>query len=267
MADGKMRPFEGRARAISHQLDLLASERIITKMYGAGDIMKNVTPPPTLAASFTSRLTRLAGLMLVIGFTASSTYGATFQFTYRFSDFIVDGEGLVTGSLEGERNGVYVQNVRNVSLCFDGVSINDPIFVGKRTGPGVLVPGTDPVVSFDVAKNDFIFANTDFLHGYGGYSTYFYILPDWNGTVELADRREAVGVVLGSIPLKPAFFAEDAPSPYAANWFLAEVPETGTVASGFIGFGLLILASLLQRNHPPHPASPAGGCRPTAVEF
>jgi len=96
----------------------------------------------------------------------------TFDFTYTFPD----RNRMVTGSFTGDLTGDVVNNIANVRVFFDGVEMPGPIYTAKYNSSGV--PNywlNGAVVSFDVTKNNFIFANGDLTKG-GGFNSYFFIL-------------------------------------------------------------------------------------------
>lgn len=111
---------------------------------------------------------RLPLLILVLGFTAGSSYGTTFNYSYTFED------GLeVSGTLDGTQNGNFVDNVSNVSLFFDGGDLSGTIYTSMYDGLNYL---SGPVVSFDALQNNFLFATSDLAGGDFAYNSIFYML-------------------------------------------------------------------------------------------
>lgn len=155
--------------------------------------------------------------------TTVSTKGALFNYSYEF------GTGYsVTGSLEGDRNGDFVDNVHSVTVVFNGTPISGTVYTGKRV-PGDWVSG--PVVSFDASKNNFIFANTDVVgdqYGSDGGEG-FYMLA----LIEFPEVPPQARVYLHQ------FFNVSDPLIVTGKWSLTAVPEPSTFFAGLSALGLL----------------------------
>jgi hypothetical protein len=169
-----------------------------------------------------------ASLMAAFGFVASAAHATTFDFSYAFSDNVT----VVTGTLDGDLNGNFVDHVTNVTLFIDGVAAPSAVTAVQFDGSDFT---SGPIVSFDVDQNNFFFgsddpANLDFSLD----STYlFYISPPLDGSATLY--------------YAPAGSAQDAP-PSNGTWKLtaehaANAPDGG--ATGLLlaaGLGLLAAA-------------------------
>jgi hypothetical protein len=166
---------------------------------------------------------KLAASVLILGLMLGVARADTFNFAYVF------GDGLaVTGSLDGTQNGLFVENVTNVSIAFDGTALAGPIFTAQYDGGSYL---NGPVVSFDALQNNFLFADTDLVAGDFGYGSLFYLL---NASV-FAD------IAVADSPLFGLASMDDPTS--ARSWSLtrATVPDQGmTIALFAIGLVLLV---------------------------
>jgi len=169
-------------------------------------------------------------LFLALGFSTSASFGAAFSYSYSFAGGLV-----VSGQLEGDLNGDVVQNISNVTMAFNGLPISGSIYTASYTG---LSWSNNPVVSFDVSKNNFLFINSDYLNGNYSYDTYFYVLNDdvfMHAAQAFSDPLEMV--------------ASEAPTAQA-QWSLtplaASVPETGSTIA-VLGIALAGVAGLRRK--------------------
>jgi hypothetical protein len=169
-------------------------------------------------------------LAAVAGLGIGSAHGTTFDYSYVF------GDGLtISGSLDGTQNGLFVEDVSNVTLFFNGVQTPGSVYQASFLDGLYL---SDPVISFDAMQNNFFFADTDLAGGDFGYNSIFYLL---NGS---ADSDAAFAL---SYPLD-YFGSQDAPA-VAGNWSLtaSAVPDRG---SNLAMLALAILGLLVvQRVH------------------
>ncbi len=113
------------------------------------------------------RNTFLAAMLLA--FLPLGAQASTFNFSYTFQS----GD-VVTGSLSGDKNGDYVDNVGNVKVSLNGTQF----LAAPEVWPlGVDENGTIggvPTVSFNGALNNFFFSNADFPAK--PFSSYFAII-------------------------------------------------------------------------------------------
>ena len=106
----------------------------------------------------TTKLTLL--LTATLGLSVASARADTFDFSYQFGDGL-----LVTGSLDGTTNGIFVENVSNVSVFFNGTALpGSSIVTGSYDGSS-FVDGP-AIVSFDALNNNFLFRSSDFDAGF-----------------------------------------------------------------------------------------------------
>ena len=171
---------------------------------------------------------------VILGMTIMASHGVTFDYSYVFPS------GLkVSGELDGDVNGDYVENVTNVTLSFNGTQITDPISAWAYSPPGGgagWTPG--PIVSFDVFKNNFGFADFN-LATQTGYDSVFFIVND--PAVQylgLADSVELSVVTESQQPVEQS------------RWSLTRRPNSvpdGGSTIGILGMGLTGIFGLRRK--------------------
>jgi hypothetical protein len=175
------------------------------------------------------QLSLLAGLCLATG----PAFGAmTFNFSYQFV-----GGPKVTGSLDGDQNGEFVENVSNVSVFFNGTAMNGTVYTAKLDSTINWVAGA--VVSFDVLKNNFIFANGDLLRG-ASIPEYFEIMSRPPYTRSFAAARIS------------GYYEEETTATSLWSLTPAVVPEPSTYIAGallLLPFGAQAVRRLRNRKH------------------
>jgi hypothetical protein len=156
--------------------------------------------------------------MAVVASTAIFTTGSaqasmTFNFSYQFS-----GGPTVSGSLDGDQNGNYVENISNISVFFNGTQMSGPMHTAMFNGSDWV--NSPVVVSFDASNNNLIFINSDFLNGQP-YSEYFAFRSGsvWAYSVPNSNLYAQEHVADARWSLTPAAVPE--PSTYLAGALLA----------------------------------------------
>lgn len=176
-----------------------------------------------------SKLSRFIAVLLASSALAvSSASAALYNFTYTFDD-----STFVTGSLTGDQNGQFLDNVANVSFSINGVVFAEPVFTSSFDFmPAIYVAG--PVVSFDLAQNNFAFATSDLTTFDYSYNYLFSILGTPTGieTVTAYTYDPYVGA------------QESSDTPVRWSLTLAPVPEAG---STFALCGLALLGLIAGR--------------------
>ncbi len=122
----------------------------------------------------------IAAAALIAAFSGGAAQASTFDFSYTF----VDGQSL-TGSLDGTLNGLYIDNISNISLAFDGNTFTGPIFAGTFDAAthSYDFGSNAAVVSTTGALNNFVFSDSNSPIG-ENTNNYFYFV---NGIVPSGD--------------------------------------------------------------------------------
>jgi VPDSG-CTERM motif len=159
---------------------------------------------------------------------AVSAFGDTFDYSYTF------GSGdVVTGSFDGIVNGNLVNDLSNVSLNVNGVSIGGTMFVNSwDMVPFAWVAG-GAVASFDGTQNNFWFVNSDWIDGDVSYTGYFLSLS-------------ALDAYSGDYSVANGFNNDNSLN---SSWSLTRrsVPEGGATIA-LLGGALLGLAAFRRRS-------------------
>jgi hypothetical protein len=163
----------------------------------------------------------LIWLLVTLCMTSATTYGTTFDYSYKF------GSGdVVWGSLEGTQNGAFVDDVHDVTVFFNGRPSTGTIFPlrfdGTSSYPANWKSGA--VVSFQAADCNFAFVNADFASGNPYYTALFAIVSDSNNGVLELDAIDILALAPGG--LGPFVFNE-AQLATSGIWSLQSVPEGG----------------------------------------
>jgi hypothetical protein len=170
---------------------------------------------------------KLSAGLLALGLVVGVARADIFDFSYVF------GDGLtVTGTLDGNQNGLFIENVTNVSVFFNGDALPGTVFTAQFDGAAYLA---GPVVSFDALQNNFFFANSDLAGGDLGFDSIFYLV---NASV-FADTAVASSAL--------GYASQDDPT-VATSWSLsrAAVPEPGATL-GLLALSLIALGCLRSR--------------------
>jgi len=154
-----------------------------------------------------------------------------FNFTYTFHD-----GSFVSGSLVGDANGQFVDNVSNVSMSLNGNSFaGSPNLYSLSYDASHGWQNTNPAkVSFDGSLNNFLFIDSDYPVN-ATYTNYFQFVS-FQGIAEAYSSPLGADVFdSGGNPIDPS------------RWSLANVttpiPEPETYAMLLAGLGLLGFAA------------------------
>lgn len=164
---------------------------------------------------FRNRLAALA-CVATLGL-AGTAHATTFDFSYTFASGAV-----VTGSVDGTRDGAYVDNLSNLQLSYNGHEFSSAT-TGLTWDPASTSFSADPVrLAFDGSNNEFLFSDGTLSFGFvndvanfGGPSVF---ASDLDLVSNNADSDGAI-----------------------TQWSLAAapIPEPGSVALMLAGLGLV----------------------------
>jgi len=142
-----------------------------------------------------------------------------FQFSYDFGD-----GNVVTGTLNGNQNGLYVENVTDIAVSLNGVQFAGPLYFSSWDSSTNLIVTNDGTISFDALLNNFLFIDSDYPASFP-YTNYFLMFNNFLGN-NVAETQGA-----------GQYYVQNNPT-VAGNWSLrdASVPEPGTLA--LLGLGL-----------------------------
>lgn len=160
----------------------------------------------------------------------ASAHAETFNFSYTFGD-----GPAITGSLSGNLNGEFVENVANVHINFNGTDFTGPLLGASwDAGTHDWNSATGAIISTNAAKNNFIFADADPQTNYGNITNYFFFVNSPDPKI----GNQALGLNCNGDCSDLAF---DQPT-NNASWSLtavAPVPEPASAAMLFGGLGLV----------------------------
>ena len=145
------------------------------------------------------------------------------DYSYTFSDGLV-----VSGSFEGTQVGNdingYVDNISDLKVFFNGTPMTGTVYAASWTGElnsdGWWIYTSDPVVSFDMAQNNFMFINSDVVDGDNSGNQFFWSPPE---SLVGAPTAWALDLPLGINSVDFDFPAN------ASSWSLVDpVPDGGS---------------------------------------
>ena len=171
----------------------------------------------------------LAGILL-LGFALSAN-GATFNFSYDFWN-----GSAVTGTFDGTRNNNLVEGLSNISMYFDGVAFDGPLFAQGWNGSD-WVAGT-AVASFDGLANDFLFIDSNYPTDTLNWTNHFFMQ-----STDVIDYA-AYWLDRSQVSTYNSEFTT------AARWSLSEEPAASVPEASslyFLAFGLLGLFGAARR--------------------
>lgn len=144
---------------------------------------------------------------------------------FEFSYIMSDGTS-VTGTLTGDANGQYIENVADVTVQFDGQNIANYLYDVAYTSNHGWDNSIDGIVSFDANLNNFLFIDSNYPSDYS-YTTYFYMINYGSGESQSYAYSRDLGHSSSSYPID------------AGAWSISQVdvPEPGTLA--LMGLGLI----------------------------
>ena len=175
-------------------------------------------------------------LLGILSLSAVSSHGDTFDFSYTFADNYYSS-GFVTefsGSFQGIRNGIFVDNVTDVSLFFNGIPVNGPIYTATYN-PILNRYVNGALVSFDVTMNNFLFINSDYANNGNQVATDYAYADSFPASLPNLTGPYTVAIGLNN-PFGGLVETFDIPS-VQANWTLTDVsssvPDGGSTVAMF----------------------------------
>lgn len=180
---------------------------------------------PRLKASKRALLS-FAALMAI----SNSVFAGLFEYSYHFGD-----DTSVSGTLTGDVNVNYVENVNNVTLTFNTTTLRQTFY---SVGLYNLSWSGDAIVSFDASLNNFLFTDAENYPSSTDYTAFFEIIniPEYN-----LHRARAYSDSL-------AVNTSDRPI-VSNHWRLTEitsVPEPSSLT--LLSFALLIMGIMFKKN-------------------
>ncbi|MCB2107844.1 MAG: PEP-CTERM sorting domain-containing protein [Rhodobacteraceae bacterium] len=176
----------------------------------------------------------------VIGFGPSQASAAVYNFSYTF------GSGdVVTGSLSGTQNGIFLESVSGVSVSLNG----NPLTGGDLYQPWAFVPGCcfalgTPVISFDGNLNNFIFADAAPYNP--SQTNYFsFVATDglWDNVNVYFPSSPYITDVSYNGVAYGGNFAFD-----ASRWSLTLAPVPGPDSLALFGLGVLAIGAVRRKS-------------------
>ena len=168
----------------------------------------------------------LATSALLLSMQAHAT---AFSFSYTFAD-----QSAVTGTLQGDLAGDYVNNISDLHVFFDHVAFTGPLLAaGYDSVTQQFGAAGSAVLSTSAALNNFVFADQDPANA----SNYFYFVND-----------PAYGQEAFAVNYNPATAISALDHPATGAWSLvaqsADVPEPSSI---FLVLGALSVLAVARR--------------------
>jgi hypothetical protein len=176
----------------------------------------------------------LKAVLLLTAFISITASATVYNFSYTFGD-----NSSITGSLSGNLNGFFVDNISDVHVFFNGTQFSGGSLFSTawNTTTHDWDNTINAVVSTNASLNNFLFADSNVPTDYN-LSNYFYFVNDG---ASIGHEAFAVNYNTGDAAL-------DNPTSNA-TWSLtaAPVPEPATYVTLITGLGLLGVALRRRR--------------------
>lgn len=187
------------------------------------------------------KLTKLATLA-IFAITSFAANAESFNFSYSFENTGNGSPLTVTGSFTGDESGLFVNNISNLHVFLNGSEFSGPLFTAAWNTTTHSWDNTSaPIISFDSAKNNFIFADTNVPTNFNA-SNYFYMTNDASDPSGTPHEAFAINYNVSDANGN-ALSGDD--TPINKSWSLtvaSAVPEPESYAMLIIGFALTRLA-------------------------
>jgi len=161
-----------------------------------------------------------------------AAHAEVFNFSYSFDpNNTGDGNALsLTGSFSGNLTGSIISSISNFSVSLNGASFSGPLLGGGwNSATQAFDSSVAPVVSSNVALDNFIFADTDVSTNPSGVSNYFWFTGGQLFAINF-NQSDATGNAISG------FESAD-----PAKWTVAAVPEPSSYAMLLAGLGLMVM--------------------------
>jgi hypothetical protein len=166
-----------------------------------------------------------ASLMLAV-----HAHATVFSFSYTFDD-----SSTLTGTLQGDAAGDYVNNISDIHVFLNGTAFSGVSFAGGYdASTQQFGPAGSAVLSTKATLNNFIFADTD-PNGAGTANNYFYFIND-------PSYGQEVFAANYNLPAMPVALDHPAVGTWSLEALPAAVPEPSSIALTLGALGMLGIA-------------------------
>ena len=161
---------------------------------------------------------------------AVNAHATVFSFSYTFND-----SSTVTGTLQGNAAGDYVNNISDIHMFLNGTAFSGVSFAGGYdTSTRQFGAAGSAVLSTKAALNNFVFADAD-PNGADTANNYFYFIND-------PGYGQEVFAVNYNLPTMPVALDNPAAGAWSLEAVPAAVPEPSSIALTLGALGMLGVA-------------------------
>jgi len=172
------------------------------------------------------KLLKTLALSTALALTSFAASAETFNFSYTFND-----ASVLTGSLTGVLNGLFIDNVADVQVSLNGNAFTGaPLYAAAWNAVSQSWDNSiAPIISTNGALNNFIFADANVPTDFGVSNYFFFTNDSTNGARVFATNLNTTEAAL------------DDSTTVNASWSIAAapVPEPETFAMLLAGLGIV----------------------------